>query len=348
MAIISTQPIGQSDAFMAILDRVSDLAVIEKPILIAGESGTGKELIASRLHFLSPRWEQVFVSVNCAAYTEAELDIVLFGGAASDGRGQTDGRFHDANRGTLFLDNVQAVSLRLQEKLIRAIEYGHYQMRGEIPADNADVRILAASHIDLQAAARSGLFRTELLYSLAFDVLTLPPLRTRLDDILPLSEHFGKKIAAELGAGHFPGLSAEAVEILQAYRWPGNVRELKYVIERSVARAWLVDESLTMPISEFIFDPFDHPDRLNSASPIEMTKLSLGDMPVDQTASTDNTIASKASQHAPFAERIMTFERRLIDEALSASSQHQGRAAEYMGLSYHQLRGLLRKHGLKK
>jgi len=336
MAIIAAQPIGQSEDFMAILDRVSDLAVIEKPILIVGESGTGKELIASRLHFLSPRWEQIFVSINCAAYTEAELDVELFGSSLIDGRDDTNGRFFQAHNGTLLLDNIGAVSPRLQEKLMRAIEYGSYESRGAIQSQDVNVRVLAATHIDLPAAVERGTFRADLLYRLAFDVLTLPPLRARIDDILPLSEHFGKKIAADLGAAQFPGLSAEAAERLLTYPWPGNVRELRSVIERSTARAWLHDESLSDSIRELTFDPFEGPHRLTeetvSAAPSAPTQPSVDD----------------TNQTVPFSERVMTFERRLIDEALKLEDHHQGRAAEHLGLSYHQFRGLLRKHGLKK
>jgi len=350
MAIITAQPIGQSEHFMAILDRVSDLAVIEKPILIVGESGTGKELIASRLHFLSPRWEQVFVSVNCAAYTEAELDIELFGSSLMDGRDDTNGRFFQADTGTLFLDNIGAVSPRLQEKLIRVIEHGSYEARGEIHSQDVNVRVLAATHIDLPTAVKNGQFRADLLYRLAFDVLTLPPLRVRHEDILPLSEHFGKKIAGDLGAPQFPGLTAECVETLQAYRWPGNVRELKSVIERSIARAWLKDESLAAPISQLSFDPFESPHRLTgtlrhlkSDTPAQAT-LPLNLNAAQQTTQPETTETPNTS----FSDRVMVFERRLIDEALHIADHHQGRAAEHMHLSYHQFRGLLRKHGLKK
>jgi len=331
MAALAPQPIGQSDAFMAVLDRVSDLAVIEKPILVVGAHGTGKELMASRLHFLSPRWEQVYVSVNCAAYSEAELDTELFG--SSD----RDGQFFEANGGTLFLDNIQAVSLRLQEKLIRAIEYGRFESRGRASQD-IDVRVIAATHIDLPEAVKAGAFRADLLYSLAFDVLTLPPLRARADDIMALTEHFGKKIAAELGAPSFPGVSAEAAQTLMGHSWTGNIRELKSVIERSTARAWFLDESLTAPISDLIFNPFSGAYLSDdSEAPSDLT------IEAAQKETEDSSVSTK-----PFAERVMIFERGLIDEAMRVSDHHQGRAAKHMGLTYHQFRGLLRKHGLKK
>ncbi|MEP1229041.1 MAG: sigma 54-interacting transcriptional regulator [Litorimonas sp.] len=346
MTTIAAQPIGQSEDFMAILDRVSDLAVIGKPILITGEPGTGKELIASRLHFLSPRWEQTFVSVNCAAYTEAELDAVLFGSSLIDGRDDTNGRFFQAHNGTLFLDNIHSVSPRLQEKLMRTIEYGSYEARGEIHSNDVNVRVLAATHIDLPSAVEDEHFRADLLYRLAFDVLALPPLRARLDDIVPLSEHFGKKMAVDLGADHFPGLSAECDEILQNYNWPGNVRELRTVIERSTTRAWLQDETLSEPISILSFNPFDGRYRLSGNHTLPDTQHNLRDEIIDDTD--PSTTPPQALSRGTFAQRVMVFERRLIDEALTTNNHHQGMAAKHLGLSYHQFRGLLRKHGLKK
>ena len=350
MAMLQPQPIGQSESFMALMDNVSDVAALDRPVVIVGEHGTGKELIASRLHFLSPRWEQIFITVNCAAFTDQALDEELFGQSFLDGREDTNGRFYQSDGGTLFLDNIEAVSPRLQEKLMRAIEYGQYEARGELQTQDVNVRVIAASSIDLPSAVASGLFREDLLYRLAFNVLHLPPLRERQADILPLSEHFGRKIAAELGADSFPGVNAEMAEILQTHSWSGNVRELKSVIERSTAQAWLKDETLSAPLGELQFNPFDSPYRLpatqrpHAPSPPQ----SQMDAPIDET-----TLAASPKPTPPpptqnLTERVMIFERRIIDEALKVHSNHQGNAAEALGLTYHQFRGLLRKHGLKK
>ncbi|WP_409432441.1 sigma 54-interacting transcriptional regulator [Litorimonas sp. RW-G-Af-16] len=340
MASLPQQPIGQSESFMSLMDRVSDCAVLSRPVLIVGEEGTGKEMIAARVHFLSPRWEQVMITVNCAAFTDQELDVALFGSSLMDGRDETNGRFFAADGGTLLLDNIDSVSPRLQEKLMRAIEYGQYEARGEAETQDVDVRVVAATNVDLTAAVKAGTFRSDLLYRLAFDVLHLPPLRERTADILPLAEHFGKKMASELGGDRFPGFTAETAEKLLRHDWPGNVRELKSVVERNTAKAWLADEALVQPIATLQFDPFDSPYRLR-----ESTGRVL-DQPPDPETPADTEEADAPLK--AFTERVMEFERRLIDEALQIAENHQGRAADYLDLSYHQFRGLLRKHGLKK
>lgn len=352
MSAIPAQPIGQSESFHALLDRVSDAASLDKPVIVVGERGTGKEMIASRLHFLSPRWEAQFVKVNCAAFTDAMLDRELFGETFMDGQEDTNGRFYEADGGTIFLDNIDALSPRLQEKLMRAVEYGEYEAGGEAYTQQVNVRIVTATGIDLPAAVARGEFRVDLVDRLAFDVITIPPLRYRPEDIAPLAEHFGRKIAASLGAESFAGFTPEMMVELETRTWTGNVRELKAVIERNVAQAFLRDESLSTPIAALSFDPFEGPYRLRDTAPI-LSKAapiykegiaSTDGSPITEPPQTSITADSIAS----FADRIMTFERRLIDEALSLSEGHQGKAAKYLDLTYHSFRGLLRKHGLKK
>jgi psp operon transcriptional activator len=360
MAALPPQPIGQSQAYLAILDRVSDSAVLERPVLLVGERGTGKELIAKRLHFLSPRWEKVFITVNCAAFTDERLDEELFGESFLDGREDTNGKFYHADGGTIFLDNIDSVSPRLQEKLMGAVEYGRYEASGEHAEQEVDVRVISASAVDLPAAVERGEFRVDLLDRLAFEVLTLPPLRARRDAILPLSDHFGRKIAAELGADSFPGFTAEASEALLARPWKGNVRELKAVIERNTARAWLADETLADPIGggpsgPLEFDPFADPHRLKGDTrpdhrprrPAPTAPLMGYDLPPleDMPQPTPQT---ETVEMSGFQDRVLAFERKLIDEAMRVSNNHQGKAAERLELTYHQFRGLMRKHGLKK
>jgi len=173
-----------------------------------------------------------------------------------------------------------------------AVEYGRYEASGEHAEQEVDVRVISASAVDLPAAAERGAFREDLLDRLAFEVLTLPPLRARRDDILPLSDHFGRKMAAELGADSFPGFTAEASEALLARPWKGNVRELKAVIERNTARAWLADETLSSPIGAGLagplqFDPFSDPHRLRDARPRKYKSTqenANADRPVSKTA----------------------------------------------------------------
>ncbi len=353
MSAIPAQPIGQSDSFHALLDRVSDAASLDRPVIVVGERGTGKEMIASRLHFLSPRWEAQFVKVNCAAFSDEMLDRELFGETFMDGRDDTNGRFYEADGGTIFLDNIDALSPRLQEKLMRAVEYGEYEAGGEAHTQQVDVRIVTATGRDLPAAVARGEFRVDLVDRLAFDVITIPPLRYRPEDVAPLAEHFGRKVAASLGAESFPGFTPEIMVDMETRQWAGNVRELKAVIERNVAQAYLRDESLSTPISSLSFDPFEGPYRLRDAAPASSSPPPIY-RETTESSSDPSNIEPKPTPSAPmenktsFAERVMIFERRLIDEALKLSEGHQGKAAEHLDLTYHSFRGLLRKHGLKK
>lgn len=347
---------------MALMDRVSDYASTDRPVLIVGERGTGKELVASRVHFLSPRWEAVNVRVNCAAFDDEALDRELFGQTYMDGRADTNGRFFEADGGTLFIDSIDQMPIRLQEKLMHTIEHGSIQATGEIYGEDVNVRVVAATSVDLPAAVAQGRFRADLLDRIAFHVITLPPLRSRPGDIPALVEHFGRGVVKALGADAFPGLTAEAQEQLLNYDFPGNVRELKALIERSTVKAFLADESLTEPISALELDPFDSPYRpkrafvptagRDVAAPIIMTAPNGSQAADAPKAVNDSPQSAEETASDPtetsFTDRVMAFERRLIDEAMRAEDDHQGKAAERLGLTYHQLRGLLRKHGLKK
>ncbi|MGB0905946.1 MAG: sigma 54-interacting transcriptional regulator [Maricaulaceae bacterium] len=354
MAALSQTPIGRSEAFHQLMDQISDVAALERSVLITGERGTGKELIASRLHFLSPRWEQVFISVNCAAFDAEALDVTLFGRVYFDGTPDLEGQFTRANGGTLFLDNIETMPLRLQEKLLQTLEYSRIDPLGSPDTEDVDVRVVASTSVDLPSAVAAGAFRADLVDSIAFDVIALPPLRERPDDIEPLAAHFGRKFTADLGAEHFPGFTPEALEQLMTQPLRGNVRSLKVAVERSLAKAFLADESLSLPISELVLDPFDGPYRLKpmAAPPVPQTHAGdvaqIEDQGQSSTQPLDSKTANVPESVQEFAPRIFAFERRLIDEALQVGDGHQGKAAEHLGLTYHQFRGLLRKHGLKK
>ncbi len=264
--------IGQSPAFLIALDETSMVAELSKPVLIVGERGTGKELFASRLHYLSPRWDSVYLQLNCASLTETLLETELFGHEAGAFTGATRrhmGRFERANTGTLFLDELATTSPRVQEKILRVIEYGTFERVGGSNIVETDVRIVAATNEDLPSLAAEGKFRVDLLDRLAFDVITLPPLRARDSDILLLAEHFAVNMVNELKRELFPGFSESVKETLMEYEWPGNVRELKNVIERAVYRS-KPDE----PVAELILDPFESPYRLSkpSTSPTDSSK----------------------------------------------------------------------------
>jgi psp operon transcriptional activator len=231
------QLIGESPGFLAVLEHVSRIAPLDRPVLVIGERGTGKELIAARIHYLSARWDKPFVKLNCAALTESLLESELFGHEAGSFTGANKrraGRFELAHHGSLFLDELASTSSRVQEKILRVIEYGEFERVGGTETLTTDVRLIGATNEDLPRLADEGKFRADLLDRLAFDVITLPPLRERREDILPLAEHFAVRMAGELGHELFPGFDETARQDLMEYPWPGNVRELKNVIERAV------------------------------------------------------------------------------------------------------------------
>ncbi|MEX2496475.1 MAG: phage shock protein operon transcriptional activator [Woeseia sp.] len=330
------QPIiGEAPAFLEMLEHVSRAAALSKPVLVVGERGTGKELVASRLHFLSSRWEQPLVKVNCAALTESILESELFGhemGAFTGAARTHVGHFERADGGTLVLDELATISLRMQEKILRVIEYGELQRVGGSETMRVDVRIVGATNADLQALAAEGRFREDLLDRLAFDVVTVPPLRERLEDILPLAYAFAVNMVSELKRQYFPGFSPRAASALLRHDWPGNVRELKNAIERSIYRSADVDKK----ISRIAFDPFDSPFRLRENKAPE----SRGNGTPTTGKPTMYELPTRLT------EQLRETERQFLNAALGKARFNQRVAAELLGLSYHQLRGKIKKHGL--
>lgn len=327
------QPIiGEAPPFLEMLEHVSRAAPLSKPVLVVGERGTGKELIASRLHYLSERWDQPLVKVNCAALTESILESELFGHEAGAFTGAVKahvGHFERADGGTLILDELATITLRMQEKILRVIEYGELQRVGGTETVRVDVRIVGSTNADLPALATDGKFREDLLDRLAFDVITIPPLRERTEDIMSLAHAFAVNMVSELRLEVFPGFSARAASTLLRHRWPGNVRELKNAVERSVYRT----SDPSNKVSTIAFDPFDSPYTLGS----------------DTTPDTPAT-APRATRATPlfpvdFKKEIRESERYLLEAALEKSRFNQRVAADLLGLTYDQLRGKVRKHG---
>jgi psp operon transcriptional activator len=320
--------IGESQAFLEVLEHVSRVAQLNRPVLVIGERGTGKELIAARIHYLSPRWDRPFVKLNCATLAETLLETELFGHEAGSFTGATRrrlGRFELANEGSLFLDELANTSDRVQEKVLRVIEYGELERVGGNDTIRTDVRIIGATNEDLPALAERDEFRADLLDRLAFDVITLPPLRERKDDIMPLAQHFAVKMAGELGMELFEGFSEPARDQLMDYPWPGNVRELKNVVERAVYSSLGSDSQ----VSEISFDPFDSPWR-----------------PRKQGAPHSAPSVSTPSSAYDFKEHIQQSEIDLLKSALEQNRFNQKKTAEFLGMTYHQLRGYLRKYEL--
>src|SRR5829696_6277533 len=254
----SNQFVGHSLPFLDAVERASRAAPLNRPVLVIGERGTGKELIAERLHHLSSRWAGPLVTMNCAALPETLIEAELFGHEAGSFTGAAKtrhGRFEEADGGTLFLDELASLSSPAQDRLLRAVEYGEITRIGASKPVQVDVRIVAATNEHLPRLVDQGRFRADLLDRLSFEVVTLPPLRARKDDIPLLAEHFGRRMAVELDWTNWPGFSARAQAELEAYPWPGNVRELRNVVERAVYR----HEDPERPFDEIVFDPFLSP-----------------------------------------------------------------------------------------
>ncbi len=232
-------PVFVSAAFGEIYDLALRVAESEASVLILGESGTGKELIASTIHYHSPRAQQRFLALNCAALSETLLESQLFGhlkGAFTGAQQNQKGFLEEAHGGTLFLDEVGDLSLGLQAKLLRVLQEGEFIPVGATRAKRVDVRFVAATNKDLQEAVREGSFREDLYYRLNVIPLQLPPLRERPEDIEPLTRHFLARIARK--NRRVPkGVSREALQLMLTYPWPGNVRELGNVIERGAILA---------------------------------------------------------------------------------------------------------------
>lgn len=314
--------LGEANSFIEVLEQVSHLAPLDKPVLVIGERGTGKELIANRLHYLSTRWQGPFISLNCAALNENLLDSELFGheaGAFTGAQKRHPGRFERADGGTLFLDELATAPMLVQEKLLRVIEYGELERVGGSQPLQVNVRLVCATNADLPRMVSEGTFRADLLDRLAFDVVQLPPLRERQSDIMLMAEHFAIQMCREIGLPLFPGFTAEAKETLLHYRWPGNIRELKNVVERSVYRHGTSD----YPLNEIVVDPF----RRHAAPPLaQETRHTSVTLPLD------------------LREFQQQQEKEFLQTSLQQAKFNQKKAAELLGLTYHQLRALLKKH----
>lgn len=333
-------PLGESPSFLSHLDHISRVAPVDRPVLVIGERGTGKELSAARIHFLSPRWQGPFIKLNCAALPESLLEAELFGveaGAFTGASRRRQGRFELAHTGSMFLDEVGNAPLSVQEKILRVIEYGEFERLGGTDTLTVSVRIIAATNSDLPAEAAAGRFRDDLLDRLAFDVLTLPPLRARVGDIAVLAEHFGRDMAKAVGWPAFPGFSTDAVARLEGYDWPGNIRELKNVVERAIAH-W---QDASVPVDVVVFDPFASPHRPKSR--LASSKDRLGAPPPFPQPPAPPAAASDVTD---FNATVADLERRILTTALEASRHNQRIAAKRIGLSYHQFRHHLRRHGL--
>jgi psp operon transcriptional activator len=323
------EALGESDTFLRFREQLSRVAPIHRPVLLIGERGTGKELAASRIHFLSKRWHGPLVALNCSALNPALIESELFGyekGAFTGAEERRRGRFESADGGTLFLDEIGNIPMEVQEKILRVVEYGSFERVGSSERVDVDVRIVAATHADLEALAEEGRFKRDLLDRLSFEVLYLPPLRERKEDVILLANHFAGRMAHELERDELPRFSDAALRALEEYPWPGNVRELKNVVERAVYRS---DSSL---ITEITFNPFRGAGQGSGLPLKKMGDKGRGqsEFPVPQPPSLKGAVEN--------------LEVRLLQEALEESRYNQRKASAMLGLTYHQFRGMLRKY----
>lgn len=329
------EALGRSEVFLDFQARLSRVARIDRPVLLAGERGTGKELAATRLHYLSERWDAPLVTLNCAALSPSLIESELFGheaGAFTGATGRRRGRFEMADGGSLFLDEVGLIPIEAQEKILRAVEYLRFERVGGQDSVEVDVRIIAATNADLPGLAARGKFKEDLLDRLSFEVLFLPPLRERGEDILFLARRFAAHMASELGFAEVPTFTAEASAALEAHPWPGNVRELKNVVERAVYRA----EGGTVDAIEF--DPFRSP----FARPSAVRARQAG--PPAEPSSAPARMPDISVGRETLPDAVRRLEISAITEAMRRARHKQTAAARLLGLTYDQFRGLWRKY----
>jgi psp operon transcriptional activator len=342
----TSQVIGQSGAFLDALEQASRAAALDRPVLVIGERGTGKELVAERLHRLSPRWDQPLVIMNCAALPESLIEAELFGHEAGAFTGATKaraGRFEEADGGTLFLDELGTLSMAAQDRLLRAVEYGEITRIGSSRPMRVDVRIVAATNEHLPDKVDRHEFRADLLDRLSFEVVTLPPLRARTGDIVVLADHFGRRMASEIGWERWPGFGPAALDALTTHRWPGNVRELRNAVERAVYR-WTSEG----PVDALQIDPFASPYRPQGSGSPAPSSVAAPTPSATPALPEDDVVAACEAGPSDFKSRVARFERELLARSLAEHRFNQRSTAEALGLSYDQLRHALRRHDLIK
>jgi psp operon transcriptional activator len=345
--------LGQANNFLEVLEQVSQIAPLSKPVLIIGERGTGKELIAARLHYLSKRWDQSYLKLNCAALNENLLETELFGydsGAFTGAGKRHEGRFERADNGTLFLDEIANTSGLIQEKLLRVVEYGEFERVGGSRTITTNVRLIAATNEDLPTLADAGEFRADLLDRLAFDVITLPPLRERIEDIIMLAESFAMDMARQLEFELFSGFTEKAKRSMLEYHWPGNVRELKNVVERSVYRC----NNPHLPVHDLVIDPFESPYRPSQRiktqdrvpAPIQSIDESISEEKRQAIIQQQLPVSKSLEFPLSLKDLSQDYEIELIQSALENCQYNQKKTADALKLTYHQLRGYLKKYNL--
>ena len=322
--------IGNSAALALALDRISQLAPINRPVLVVGERGTGKELAADRLHYLSGRWDAPLLKVNCAAIAEPLLESERFGhepGAFTGATKTQRGRFERADGGTLFLDELATMSLRLQEKLLRLVEYGEFERLGGQKTLQVDVRVVAATNADLSMAMADGSFRADLYYRIAGISITIPPLRERRGDITSLVKAMLDKTRTPNGDA--ARITEDALEILQNYDYPGNIRELHNLLQKAVAvstNGLVTKDQLQLnDFSNIYINPLAdrrRNDRSNGKSSSPSTNRSLTDV---EATHIESLLHQHDGHRAKVAEELRISERTLYRKLKQYNLQDVGK-----------------------
>jgi len=310
--------ISHSAKMEEVLSVAARAADSKATILIAGESGTGKEVLAKSIHYVSPRKEKPFIAVNIPALPETLLESELFGhekGAFTGAEKAKKGRFELADGGTIFLDEIGDIPINLQVKLLRVLQEHQIEKVGSSENINIDVRIIAATHQNLEEKIKDGSFREDLYYRLNIVSLHIPPLRERREDILPLIDYFIEKYAKENSRNKL-SLSKEVIDSLIKYNFPGNVRELENIIERAVVLC-------------------------------RSETITLNDLPnIVKGFKAEEEILQKES--GSLIDQVEELEKKLIFDALSSANGNQSQAGRMLGLTERNLRYKMQKYGIKK
>lgn len=312
--------IGGSDGIVKVMEMIEKVSSSDSTILIHGESGTGKELVAKAIHYNSPRANKRLIPVNCGAIPADLLESELFGhvkGAFTGAIAARTGRFELAHEGTIFLDEISEMSPTLQVKLLRVIQERQFEPVGSTKTVEVDVRIIAATNVELEKAVAEGRFREDLYYRLNVIPMNIPPLRERYGDIPLLLHHFMTHFN-KTKAKNISGITPEAMELLNSYNWPGNVRELENLVER-----------ITILKGEGLIQPSDLPEKYQKKSLTQISSdMALTDQGVD------------------FNSAVDAFENALIMKALEKTNWNRNQAAQLLRLNRTTLVEKIKKKGL--
>ncbi|RJQ67901.1 MAG: sigma-54-dependent Fis family transcriptional regulator [Desulfobacteraceae bacterium] len=317
--------VGENQKLLQVFEEVRRAAPTDSTILLRGESGTGKELFAKAIHAHSRRAARQFIVVDCSTFSSSLLESELFGhvkGAFTGAIQDKAGIFEVADGGTLFLDEIGNLSVEVQAKLLRVMETHEFKPVGSNRTQKTDMRIIAATHRDLEAMVEQGRFREDLFYRINVLPITIPPLRKRRDDIPKLAYHFLRRFCGEMGR-RIQGFSDEALQLLINYDWPGNVRQLKNVVERLVIMA---DEKI---LDRFQIASNLHPPQTEGLETIPRSSEDL-----------------KKIKRLILRQSYEPIEKAFLRTALEAAGGNISRAAEKVGMQRSNFSALMKKHGL--